>query len=178
MERKSRFMDITQINKVLRDTAIKDGLCDKWQKDWRRDWPAQKLLEKYKEGIDFCLANNYPSADFIEKNFSLEDRHKVGVFVNEKYSILNREGCSVIRGTSIITARFNATSNGELYVTDNATLKVFAHGHSFVIVQALGNATVEAIQHDSAKLIIIKHSPCTIKTSGNVKIDEELNYLK
>ena len=75
---------LVRINKELRDTAIEKELCDEWQKKWEKDLSEDMLVKMMFKGLDFCLANRYPSNEYIIKNFDLDFRRRNNVFVNDK----------------------------------------------------------------------------------------------
>lgn len=167
-------MDNRKLNQQLRTQAINLGLCQKWQNDWQNDWSQSILIDKYKEGIDFCLANNFPSNQFIIDNFSLPILRASGIFINDTRSALNTPE-AVIKGGSYIKMRYNARHSGTVYIADNAHLQIRAHNDSFVLVHVYGTAEVEAFQQDNARLVIIRHSRnAQIVTWGNSLVKEEI----
>lgn len=171
-------MDNKFINKELRFKAISLGLCEQWQGQWSTDWSEGKMIAKYKEGIDFCLANNFPSNQFIKNNFSKEALREGGVLIDERYSVVDRR-CLVIKGSSDIKARYNGRYMGSVYLTDNAVLHLYARNESHVIVHILDKASVVAEQYDNARVLLIRHSPeCEIITKGNIEVKDEFDWLK
>lgn len=172
-------MDNKKVNRILRQRAIDLGLCKQWQGQWKKDWPEEKMISKYKEGIDFCLANDYPSNEFIKENFSKEDLRKGGLFMDDKRSVLN-EKMIVVRGSSDITARYNGNTVAEIYITDESKLRLYAKNHCHVVLHILGDAQVEIEQEDDATVLAIKHSKtCGVHVEkGYITEKEELTYLK
>lgn len=171
-------MDNKKVNRILRQRAIDLGLCKQWQGQWKKDWPEEKMISKYKEGIDFCLANDYPSNEFIKENFSKEALVKGGLFVDMKRSVQNMLRV-VAKGTSEVTARYDGDTIGEIYAADNAIIHVYARNNSHVIVHMLGKAAVTAEQFDKATLLVIRHSmESSIITTGNTRTKTELDWLK
>lgn len=166
-------------NKELRDKAVELGLCDQWQGLWSNDWSDSKIIAKYKEGIDFCLANDFPSVEYIKSHFNKQDLRNGGIFVDDKHSVLNAK-MIVVRGCSDITARYNGNTVAEVYVTDNSKLRLYAKNHCHVILHILGNAQVDISQEDDAKMLAIRHSKtCGIHvTKGSITEREEYTYLK
>lgn len=166
-------------NKELRDRAISLGLCNQWQGLWAKDWDDRKMIERYKEGIDFCLANDFPSVDYIKSHFSKEDLRNGGLFMDDKHSVLN-EKMIVIRGCSDITARYNGNTVAEVYITDESKLRMYAKNHCHVILHILNNAQVDISQEDDATVLAIIHSKtCGVHVAkGYITENEELTYLK
>ena len=161
-------------NKELRDKAIELGLCDQWQGLWSNDWNDNKMIAKYKEGIDFCLANDFPSVEYIKSHFNKQELRNGGVFVDDKHSVLNAK-MIVVRGCSDITARYNGNTVAEVYVTDNSKLRLYAKNHCHVILHILGNAQVDISQEDNAMVLAIKHTgTCNIHVDkGDATLKEE-----
>lgn len=166
-------------NNELRDKAVSLGLCDQWQGLWSKDWDDRKMIERYKEGIDFCLANDFPSVDYIKSHFSKEDLRNGGLFMDDKRSVLN-EKMIVVRGSSDITARYNGNTVAEVYITDESKLRIYAKNHCHVVLHILGDAQVEIEQEDDATVLAIKHSKtcCVHVAKGYITEKEELTYLK
>lgn len=172
-------MDNHEINQRLRDEAIRLGLCQQWQREWSGDWDEDKMIARYIKGIDFCLKNNYPSNDFILRNFSRDALRRGGLFVDDVHSCLNYKYI-VVKGISHIKARYNATNIGNIYVTDAAEVEVTARGRSFVVISALGHAKVTTHQYDAGDIVVIRHSAeCTIiPLDGVVRRKDELDWLQ
>lgn len=171
-------MTDTTKNEELRSKAISLGLCEQWQGYWKKDWDDRKMIERYKEGIDFCLANDFPSVEYIKSHFSKEDLRNGGLFMDDKRSVLN-ERLIVIRGFSDIHARYNGNTVAEIYITDSSTLKLSAKNDCHVIVHVWGNAQVDISQEDNAMVLAIKHTvTCNVQTNkGNATLKEEREVL-
>lgn len=161
-------------NKELRDKAVELGLCDQWQGLWSNDWSDSKMIAKYKEGIDFCLANDFPSVEYIKSHFNKQDLRNGGIFVDDKHSVLNAK-MIVVRGLSDITARYNGNTVAEIYITDSSTLKLSAKNDCHVMVHVWGNAQVDISQEDNAMVLAIKHTgTCNIHVDkGDATLKEE-----
>lgn len=171
-------MNTRELNTALREEARFLGLCDPWYNAWKNNCKNEELVAKMYKGLDFCLKNHWPSNDFILKHFDLDFRRKSNVFVNDKYSVNNPKE-SLILGTSDMTVRYNAEFNGNIHVRDNSSVKLSAKGRSFVIVHLYEKAYIQAEQFDSAKIVLVKHSPdVTIIAETNIKVREEYDYLK
>lgn len=171
-------MNNKELNISLRKDAIGFGLCKQWQADWKSDWDMQTLIDKYKEGIDFCLLNDYPGNEFIKTNFSQDILRENAILVDDKYSLLNQRIC-VLLGNSNSTIRYNGRNLGAVYVKDNSHCEVIAKGFSFCIIHAFGNSHLKCSAFDKANIVVLKHSKDieVEKSEGFVRIKEELDYL-
>ena len=171
-------MKIDELNSTLSKKAIDLGLCQQWQQSWNGIWDKQKMIEKFFEGIDFCLMYRYPSYEFIKNNFDRDLLRKNSILLDDKYSLLNPKE-SVLFGKSESTIRFNARNHGTVYLRDNSTAKIKASGKSFVLIHLLDDCYVTVEKSDEAKVILIKHSEAvTIVAETDVEIREEYDWLK
>jgi len=172
-------MDVRNLNKTLRDEAIAFGLCEGWQRMWKNGWDRTELIQKFKEGIDFCIQHNYPSNSFIKRNFSHDLLRENGILVDDAYSFLNVRMC-VFQGDSESIVRYNGWNAGTIYVRQNSHAILTAKNMSFVIVHLFDCAEVECSTQDKGSIVVLRHGEQTkvLKQIGNVKVKDELDYLK
>ena len=172
-------MDVKSLNNALRDEAITMGLCAGWQRMWKKGWDRTELIQKYKEGIDFCIQHDYPKNDFIKKNFTRDLLRENGILVDDERSLLNKRMC-VLQGASEAIVRYNAWNVGTVYIRHNSHAIVTAKNMAFVIVRLFDNAEVECSTQDKASIVVLRHNEKTkvLKHEGNVKITDEFDYLK
>lgn len=169
---------MNKLNDYLKSHAIRHGLCAKWQHEWNDNWSHRKLIGKFFDGIDFCIKNNYPDADFVKRSFDRDLLRECGVFMDDTFSAVNLQRATAW-GDSNVTLRYNALNSGHVWVKDNSSLTVHSHNFSFVVVHLFGKARLHAFQHDKSKILAIRHSLDTV-ISCNTQITtvEELDYLK
>ena len=166
-------MDLGELNKTLRKKAVDSGLCEKWQQDWQQDWSKGVMLEKYLDGIDFCLSHNYPDKSFIKKNFTKDELRNAAILVDDAWSLANPRQ-SVLLGSSTSTMRYNGISVCRIHICDNSKAKVIAKNRSFVIVHLVGNAAVNAETDETGRIAVIRHDESTsAETTGNVSVRKE-----
>lgn len=171
-------MKMDDLNSTLRKRAVDLGLCMQWQKSWNENWDKQKMIDKFFEGLDFCLMHRYPSYDFIKENFDKELLRNNNVLLDDKYSLLNPKE-AVLFGNSESTIRYNARNHGSIYIRDNSTAKILASGNSFVIVHLLENAQIKVEKTGDSRVVVIKHSEdVIIIAEKDVEIKEEYDWLK
>ena len=170
-------MEIGNVNKELRKTAISFGLCQQWQDGWKNDWNREKMVDKFFEGMDFCLKYHFPSNQFIKDNFDIDFRRKSNVLVDDKWSLLNPLRALVL-GNTTTTMRFNARNHSTVYIRDNSDVKILASGTAFVIVHVLDMANVRVEKKDDARVVIINHSKdSVIIADSNIIVKEEFDWL-
>lgn len=172
-------MNKRALNKLLKKEAIDLGLCEGWQRMWREYWDREKLLQKYKEGIDFCIIHDFPKNEFIKQNVPLDLLRKYYVLVDDTWSLLNPNS-AVLQGNSSSNIRFNGWNAGTIYIRHTSTANITAKNMSFVIVHLFDNAKVTCFSTDKAKIVALRHSEnaCAENLGGNVAIKDEIGYLE
>lgn len=167
-----------ELNKELREFAISNGLCNKWQREWREDWDKDKMVSQFYRGIDFYIKNRFVSNDFLKNSFDVEFLRSKGILVDDTYSLLNPENAILI-GKSSSNIRFNDRNISTLYILDKSKAKITAKGKSFVMVHLFGMAEVEAEQESGGEVVAIVHSTdCVVSSDSGVKIKYEFDYLR
>lgn len=171
-------MDTKSLNKTLRDEAISLGLCAKWQRMWKDGWDRQELISRYKEGIDFCIKNNFPSNSFIKKNVDRDQLRRNAFLVDDEWSLLNQR-CVVMLGDSRSNIRYNGWNPGTVYIRHSSKANIVAKNMAFVIVHLFDEASIECNAEDKASIVVLRHSLNTnvISGTGSIRITNELNYL-
>lgn len=56
------------LSERMRDEARGLGLCNQWYDEWGSASKAD-LARKFIDGLDFCIANDWPSVDVIKRDF-------------------------------------------------------------------------------------------------------------
>lgn len=159
----------------MRKDGVDKGLCRLYQAKLRDGLSVKELADLYKEGIDFCINNDYPSLDFLREHYK-GMCEQYGVFIddetgeleNPKMVVLNGHCKTFVRYNGFTVARLFArhTSDGAVVVGGNAavTIDLFDNAHlvvavagsdAQVFVNVYGDAQVE-IQGDGAK-VTYKH---------------------
>lgn len=172
-------MDKTALNTMLRNEAVKLGICEKGLKEWEEDMADAELIAFGFRNIDFLLQHHWPANDTLKSVWPKDFLRSNNVFVDDKYSVNNAER-SLVLGGSNVTMRYNGWSIGVVCVRDNSELTVTAKNRSHVIIHVFDNSKVSVTQFDAAKVSVIKHShDAVIGTDGNnIEIKEEYEYLK
>ena len=133
----------TEVSKELKSVAVGLGLCKEWQKDWR-DEDKHSMCEMYVRGIDFCISNDYPSAEYMKENFDgIMQEHNI--YVDDHKDIkVNGKGVyrGVINGNSEINIDFSGFKIVDLYVRHNSKVNITIGGLTKVHVSVYDNAVV------------------------------------
>lgn len=169
---------MNKLNDELRTQAVNLGLCRQWQNDWKEDWSKKELVEKYFEGIDFCIMHGYPSRDFIKRYFDRDMLRRSGVYVDDRYSNMNQRNVAGM-GSSQLTLRYSGLKSGRMWIMDDTCLHLITHNFAFVLVHVFDRAQVKVENHDKSRVAIIVHSEqARLEYGPGVAIKEELNYLR
>lgn len=143
-------MDIKELNRILRNKAIKFGLCDDWQQNiWNKDLSVPELLQIYIKGFDFSVKNDWLDYDFIKEVMSKEDLHEANIFIDENLDITMTDS-----GYAVFLGRCGCTLN----VSGMKVVTVYVRHNSNVDVNATGGAMVFVHCYDDAEAIIYNDS--------------------
>ena len=162
---------MNELNSKLRDRAIGYGLCQQWQGDWQDDKSKQELIEMYIRGIDFCIANDYPSNEFIEEHFDVKMLEENHVYVNRDVVCDRLRRFALFNGHCKGTLNFEQNDVCDVYVKDDGEISINASGFSRISVNVYGNAKIVVNQSDRAKVFVYNHSAnSNIECSGKVVV--------
>lgn len=149
----------------LRTDGVSKGLCRLYQMKLRDGLSVSELADIYKDGIDFCISNDYPTLDFLREHYKGRCE-EFGVFVDEFTGKLLNEKMVVTNGDCKLVAEYNGftvarvyarhTTKGAVNVTDFAhvTIDIFDNAHlvvavagsdAQVFVNVYGNARVDTM---------------------------------
>ena len=135
-------MELNELNRILRNKAIKAGLCEDWQKNiWNRDLTIPELLGIYIRGFDFSVNNDWIDYDFIKEVISVEDLHNSNIYIDESVIIEEASnGYYVFLGDSRV----------DLFVDGFKAVTVYCRHESIVNVHAKGGARVFVTYYDDS----------------------------
>lgn len=139
-------MEGKELSVTLRTMAReqKEPLCDKWFGEWEDDSDIDSLLDKYVEGIDFTITNDYPPLDFIRKNFKKEDLHRHNIYIDEEVNLVeSNSGVWVLLGKCTGRITFDGWAVANVYVRHESVVRVDAEDLSRVFVNMCDNAEAE-----------------------------------
>lgn len=147
------------LNSELRSQAINLGLCKQWQSLWTSDFDKDELIDMYKRGIDFSIANDWPSREFIRNNFSTLKLAKNGVYLDQRLDFKDGNalghGIYVLLGDSSGTLKFDDWVAATVYLRHDSKVKILAGEHAKIFVRLYGNANV-TVHEDSAPTSRVK----------------------
>lgn len=164
-------METKELNKTLRDRARELGLCDLWYKEWDKKSTKQELIDKYLNGIDFCIAHDYPTLPFIKEYFPKNLLLQNGIFLDDKvdaYNLLR----AVLLGYSTGEIRIDGLRSCDIYVRHQSELIVTATGGARVFVEMYEDSKVTAAADADSKVFIYLHGG-EATGDANVKIRDK-----
>jgi len=160
---------MNEVNKQLKDNAIMYGLCQQWQDDWKTEKSTFELIDMYKRGLDFVIQHDYPSVDFIKKNFDMNLLNENLVFVDNDIHVVGSSGIYVINGACSGNIAFDNFNVATINVRHNSEISIKAKGLSKVFIRVFDNAIVHVSQSEAAKVYVYKRSEnCKVQTEGDV----------
>ena len=139
-------MEGKELSVTLREMARgqKEPLCDKGYGEWEDDSDVDILLEKYIDGIDFTITNDYPPLDFIRKNFKKEDLHRHNIYIDEEVNLVeSNSGVWVLLGKCTGRITFDGWAVANVYVRHESVVRVDAEDLSRVFVNVCDKAEVD-----------------------------------
>ena len=143
------------LNAVLKKRALELGMCRKFEEKWTYSWDDSELCRNYKQGIDFCIENDFPSPDFIRSSFNKDSLKEFGIFIDHSF---NPESATLPNGTYVILGeskgimKFGRWSAAMIYVRHNSDIKIEAGDFSKITVIAYEDSSVEVIGAENAKI--------------------------
>lgn len=166
-----------RLNSKLRKDAIKAGLCEQWQGEWKEDWDRQTMIEKYIKGLDFSIVNKWITNRFIRENFTREELHANNLYVDDEFDLVGDSGIYVFQGESEGSISFRSYKVATLHIRHSSSVKISAEGFAKLFVHMYEDASADISQTDGAKVFVYTHSDrVSVKTSGEVSLRKSHTY--
>ena len=123
----------------------------------------EEMLQCFIDRIDFCLAKNFPTKDYLKKHFG-DLLRKKRIYVDDKVEITG--GNAVALGTCEVECRLEGYAVSRLYVKHDSRVEIWACDNAFVMVDALDDAVIEVHCKDDAKVMVNLYARAKANTSG------------
>lgn len=143
---------MSNIGIELAQQAKKKGICDEWFTELRTTNDTDKLIDMYLRGIDFCLSNEFPSNDYIRKNF-VGKMEAYGVHLDEKLDVSNPSKL-VALGTCTGDIEINEYTVSQLFVKHDSFLNLFVKDNGFAMVDIFDNSILTVVADGDSKVCI------------------------
>lgn len=157
------------LSERMRDEARGLGLCNQWYDEWGSASKAD-LARKFIDGLDFCIANDWPSVDVIKRDFG-DVIHDFGIYADESVHI-NGEGTIVLNGCCGGSVSFSDIAVGNLYVRHGSDVRVYVKGFAYVHISVYDNASVTLFCGPTAKCFVYRYGGNVRVVTDNVVIRE------
>lgn len=147
--------NMAHIGKELAKQAKAKGICNDWYKDLLEQKDVEKLAEMYLKGIDFCLANDYPSTDYIRKNFKGK-MEKFGIHLDEHLTLTNEKKV-VALGLCSGMVEVKDYEVSEVFIKHLSDMVLVVRDNAFVMVDMFDDSSLNIIAGDNAKVCVNRY---------------------
>ncbi|PXV62381.1 hypothetical protein CLV62_12070 [Dysgonomonas alginatilytica] len=154
------------VSEILKTEAIKYDLCSDWTNDWGTP-SLEELVDKYIKGLDFCILNNYPSNEFIKKNFGKIAEGK-GVFVDSNVNLLNPK-IAILNGSCSGEIVLNNYVSRDIHVRHDSIVKIIIRDGAIAFIRVYDNAHV-VVENESGSRCFVYKKGGRVTISGDVLV--------
>lgn len=141
--------DFNFLKSELVRLGVKYNLCREYIGYINQANKIDDLVKLYFAGDDFCKDFNYPPVHLIEP-FKDEARES-GLIINDVCDVTGVKKIAAV-GESIVNATFKGYDVGYVIAKDNSVVNIFAYDFSKVFVFKMGNALVNCVNFNNAKI--------------------------
>lgn len=135
---------MSKLSVNLRQQAVRHGLCRLWRKEWSDDCSEQELIDKFKKGLDFCIANDFPDLEVMHRHFDRGLLHRNLIFVDETVSLDDApNGVYVLNGACTGVLRFRSWAAATVYVRHSSHIHIIAEDFAKVFVRLYDGADAD-----------------------------------
>ena len=128
-----------------------------------------ELINRYLHFIEFAIDKDWPSNEFIKKNFDKALLEHNNIYVDSEIERRNARQIVVVQGKSHGVLLYDGFTTADVYVRHDSEVTIDCSRLSKVFISVYDNAKVHVIQRDGASVYVYKHSEnCEIKAEGDV----------
>lgn len=163
------------LGKELAKSGKKAGMCKPVNERLKLTEDKDEMCRMFINGIDFCLANDFPSNEFIKANFSdIINNH--GIYVDEKVSLKNKIKV-VLLGNCSGSMVIDGFTVSEIFIKHDSRIYLSVKDNAFVMIDIFDNSTLIITATDNSKVFVNRYSGNVdnCETFGNavIKIREK-----
>lgn len=157
-----------ELKEYILKTAQAKDICHPWAERIAGVKSVDELLQMYVDGIDFCLANDFPSNNDLVK-FAGDKLPDYGICVDKQRLALKNSKFTVLLGSSEAHLHYTGFTVSQLFVKHTSFTEVLAAGNSFVVIDCFDYSRVDVTATDGAKILvnIYGQAKVTTETTGN-----------
>lgn len=144
------MVELTELNKALRDAATGRGMCEAVAAKWRGDLSRRELVELFTspQGFEFYEVSHFLDLGLAKAAFTREELHGGGVYVDE--DVTGAKGHVYLLGACHGELRAAGYDVLTVHATGKSEVKIVADGLSKVIVDLCDEARAEIKASDGA----------------------------
>lgn len=156
-----------ELNKQLKQDGIAVGLCSQYQGLLDRSDTVEKMVRLFIRGIDFCIKNDYPTLDFMRKNFKGKSE-PYGGYVDDEITGLRNAPDVVLNGGCKALLEYDEYSVSRLYIRHTSQAAVNVSDYAVLTIDAFDNShLVVAVAGGNAQVIVNKYDNAIVETIGD-----------
>lgn len=149
----------------IKQDGIAKGLCRLWQMKLKPDLGVDSLAGLYIRGIDFCIKNDYPTLDFIRRNFKGKCE-AYGVYVDDEVVEKNRKDV-VLNGDCKAMLEYDGFTVSNIYIRHNSKASVTVGDHAIVTIDVFDDSYLAiAVAGSDAEVLVNVYGNATVETVG------------
>ena len=158
------------IGKHLKSQALQLGACQQGL-DNLENLNEQELINRYIHFVDFAISANFPTNEFIKKNFDKALLEHNNIFVDSVIEKRNARQVVVIQGESSGSLFFDGFVTSDVYVRHDSDIAIDCSRMSKIFISVYDNSKVRVTQRDGASVYVYLHgNNCSVETHGDVMI--------
>lgn len=157
------------IGKQLKSQAEELGACQQGLDNLER-LNEQELINRFIHFIDFIVdKKDFPSNDFIKKNFDRALLEHNNIFVDSVIEKRNARQVVVIQGKSTGNLFFDGYVTSDLYIRHDSEVTIDCSRMSKIFISVYDNAKIKVTQRGAASAYVYLHgNNCSAETEGDV----------
>lgn len=162
--------------KEIQALAQAAGACSEGVNKVLESGTPEELISLYKEKIDFCLSENFPSNEYLTENVDADLLAKNGIYLNKSAELENADFL-VLLGDCKIDLEVNQYSVSQVFVKNESTANILTEGNSFVVIDCFDNSKVIVNAFGNSKVLVNIYGDAGVQMnefeSAYVKIDRK-----
>jgi len=156
------------LSKELKRQAVSLGLCQEWTEGWGNP-DKDELVQKYLNGIDFCIGHNYPSNEFIKQYFG-EIAERNGVFTDTDIHLENIP-LLVLNGACTGEVELNGYTVGTIYIRHDSEVRIIVKDYAIAFIRLYDKAKIWV--ESESRAFVYQYGGCCEGT-GNIKVRDRM----
>ncbi len=146
---------MNQLNKTVLEKACESGICHQWATKIANASGVDELLQMYVDGIDFCLAKDFPSNTDLMR-LGGDKLANYGIYGDNK-EVAGNPPFAVLLGDSAGHLIYEKYAVAQVFVKHGSTVTIDASGNCFVMVDCFDESNVFVIASGSAHVVLNRY---------------------